>query len=571
MNNKKILSTAIFLILAKSAWAIEVEPNNDSNSANLVEAENIGQLSQGSDVDFFQITPKDNNDISITFSCDNKALASNQSARGWYLGIHDEKGQLQSSYPVTPADCAIGNSTTPTPPYSFSFARGASSKFYVSVVADCHVPIYSKNPATLNITVNDVVQTTPATQTELDDLKKEIIDAKSWFDSAKNDLNSATFILIGANANFANISNALALANDILLSAIPNATSETTINAAISTVRAATILSQSISILVSTHANYIAALNAYNENLINTVPPATANANLKTLVDDTKKITDDALTKVGEAHTELNNAISSVNNAVNADIKATQASTAVDSRSNNSCTASNTAPYKIEVNKPVINPDGGEVAKDKTKIYSGRTTANILNKKNFSFKLTNCGLNKNAALTVSLKSPIAMSIQKNQTPINIQIGDMACQVLTPETIIPTVNEEGSVIRTAKIIDSTLIAKDSASFTLAECGDSSTKISITGTKLDFVDFNPTVATTTSTTITTTDLLDSVIIPVKIGIGDFYCEGKESFYIYKSLPTANDKTYSNSLIQKKSTTSTTSATKKPFFSNGFTTIN
>jgi hypothetical protein len=620
MNNKKRLSIAILLILAKSALAIEVEPNNNSDKANPLGTENIGQLSQGSDVDFFKIEPKDNNDISITFSCDNKALASNQSARGWYLGIHDEQGQLQSSYPVTSTDCAIGNSTTPKP-YSFSFARGTSSKFYVSIVADCHVPIYSTNPANFNVTVNDVVKATPATLAEITTTSNETANAKIALTQTKTDLAAASFVLIGANAQIADITDALALTTDIVKSAISDAIPETTVNAATSAATAAKVSSWAISYwAVTTHPAFITAKAAANSPSVqanidsakagittattavtnattaladaNAVSPpvpadvtaartalATANTNkaaadntlaaaqatqtnLNTALTNATTVDTDALARIGDAYTALKNAVTVLNNTVNADIKAAQASTSVDSRSNNSCAASNTAPYKIEVNKSTSTPDGDGISTDKTKIYAGTLTANIINKKSFAFKLTNCGLNKNASLTVNVKSPIAMTIQKNQTPINIQIGDTSCQILTPDTIIPTANEEGSIVGTSKIIDSNLIAKDSTTLTLGECGDTNTKISLTGTKLDFVDFNPVATTAVSTTAV--DALDAAVIPVKISIGDFHCEAKEAFYIYKNLPTSNEKTYSNSLIQKKSTsTSITTKPISPFF--------
>ncbi|MEI7796971.1 MAG: hypothetical protein WCI06_10120, partial [Methylococcaceae bacterium] len=133
MNNIKVLSAAILLILAKSALAIEVEPNNDSAHANKLGKENVGKLNRASDVDFFSIdscvkddkkqcvkytaadetlnplnkagTEKRREDVSLSFTCNNRSAATNTSGgiatattTGWFLGIHDSNGELQETY-----------------------------------------------------------------------------------------------------------------------------------------------------------------------------------------------------------------------------------------------------------------------------------------------------------------------------------------------------------------------------------------------------------------------------------------------------------------------------------------
>ena len=60
-----------------------------------------------------------------------------------------------------------------------------------------------------------------------------------------------------------------------------------------------------------------------------------------------------------------------------------------------------------------------------------------------------------------------------------------------------------------------------------------KITLTGTKLDLENLNPPV----------TPISDSVVIPVKVDIGDFHCEGRDAFYVESDMPKIGDKTYSN----------------------------
>ncbi len=204
---------------------------------------------------------------------------------------------------------------------------------------------------------------------------------------------------------------------------------------------------------------------------------------------------------------------------------------ACDSQSKTNCTVDNSE-YNI--------------ARDVTKIYTGSlSAAKSVTTTNANFKLTRCGLNSSSTIAVKAENIDLSKALKTKTPIKIQIGSTVCQILTPDLATPADIILGNITGNAEIIDAHLIAKDSATVTLGECGSTNTKITLTGAKLDLEDFNPAVVAATTTTATTavTPISDSVVIPVKVDIGDFHCEGKEMFYIYNDKPTIGDKTYSN----------------------------
>lgn len=140
MNNLKLLSVAVLLVLAQPVSAlIEVEPNNNSSIATVLTLdgiENVGQLSNGNDVDFYSIDAS--KDISLTFACNSRAVAQNNNQYGWYLTIHDDKGELQSSYQVVPEECVTGT-TTAKGPYNFRIQKleETNRKYYLSIVGDC--------------------------------------------------------------------------------------------------------------------------------------------------------------------------------------------------------------------------------------------------------------------------------------------------------------------------------------------------------------------------------------------------------------------------------------------------
>ncbi len=193
MYNKKVLLAAILLILVKSALGIEVievESNNTSNLATELQLggiENVGQLSDGNDVDFFLVKPietKDEagaiqyNDVSLSFACNNRALASKNKLFGWYLTIHDDIGVLQSSYQVEPDECATGTSSSKGP-YNFKFPKPAlnkhEAKYYLSVVGDCRKPVFNiSNDPLISINTSDK----PATQSDIDKTKKVLADVQ---------------------------------------------------------------------------------------------------------------------------------------------------------------------------------------------------------------------------------------------------------------------------------------------------------------------------------------------------------------------------------------------------------
>ncbi len=414
MNNKKVLSSAILLLLAKSALGIEVEPNNDSKTANPLGLENVGQLSNGSDVDFFSITnscitytaddhtadpthivgmctsytaadqiadpaniegeDKYRSEISLAFSCNSRAAVG---TGGWYLGIHDSRGILQATYDVKPTDCMTGASGS-AGPYSFKFPSLRDvPTYYVSVVADCHLPIYNTSLDPLNpvISANRFVQSTPATQTDIDAAQVEITKAQTALKLAITALNTATFSMIGSNDSIAKANDAISMAQDIVNQSKPNLTAATSINAVSSTTKAVGIMANAMLVSIQRHQIFndsdtavkAAAANVTAE-LAKSAPSDTEVTRLKTIktnADDTKNsaATDDsdATAKLGEANTALANAVAILNTTVNTDTVAANAATDAGTRTNNTCTVSNNATYTItdtQISKPYENIAG---------------------------------------------------------------------------------------------------------------------------------------------------------------------------------------------------------------------
>ncbi len=297
MNNRKVLSAAILLILAKSALAIEVEPNNDSGHANKLGKENVGKLNRASDVDFFSIdscvkddkkqcvkytaadetlnplnkagTDKRREDVSLSFTCNNRSAATNTSGgiptaatTGWFLGIHDSNGELQETYPVAPADCIVSDSTQGS--FNFRFPSLDSQNYYVSVVADCAAPIYNtitdpKDPTKTIVTVNKFVTAALAKQTDIDATKAEMVLAQTAIDKAKADLDNATFAVINSNANIKNLTDALAAANNITSIASSTLTPTTNISAANSTAKATEIAAYAMQFSIYTYGQFLIA------------------------------------------------------------------------------------------------------------------------------------------------------------------------------------------------------------------------------------------------------------------------------------------------------------------------
>ncbi len=312
------------LILTRSAWGIEVEPNNDSAHANPLNTENSGKLNRASDVDFFSIdsclkdakkqcvkytvadekldathkagSDKRREEISISFTCNNRST-STASSGGWFLGIHDTNGELQETYPVKPEDCVIND--TNTVPFNFKFSTLDSPNYYVSVVSDCAAPIYNTvtdpKDATKNIvTVNKFVTAVTAKQIDIDAAKLEIPIAQSAIDFIKTDLNYAengffevtpatpatattpaveavyapAFSFINSNVNLKNMTDALALASDITNLASTTLTPATNISAAMSVSKAVEIAASAMHHSFSTFGQVLLAQDAVNNPAI---------------------------------------------------------------------------------------------------------------------------------------------------------------------------------------------------------------------------------------------------------------------------------------------------------------
>ncbi|MEI7796239.1 MAG: hypothetical protein WCI06_06330, partial [Methylococcaceae bacterium] len=170
------------------------------------------------------------------------------------------------------------------------------------------------------------------------------------------------------------------------------------------------------------------------------------------------------------------------------------------------------------------------ILRDVDKVYSGKLASKKIDAKSADLKLTNCGLNNNAVISIHTEN--VNLVDATKLPINVQIGSTACRVFTPD--LSSQNQKdaiiGSVADSSEIIDSAFTAKDSTKITLGDCGsDPKSKVTLTGSKLDLVNFNPKNAA------------DSVVIPIKVNIGEFHCETKEVFYV--TPDATGTATYSN----------------------------
>ena len=757
MNNKKLLSTAILLVLAKSALGIEVEPNNDSSKANPLGTENVGKLNRASDVDFFKIdscikdnakkcTNKRREEVSISFTCSNKSSAS---PSGWFLGVHDSNGELQETYPVKPDDCIISDKTSGA--FNFKFSSLDSQNYYVSVVADCQVPIYNtiadpKDPTKTIVNVNKFVTAALAKQADIDTAKAELLIAKKAIDDAKIDLDSASagkylikkaisetttiqtdgttittpatpdifipFVFIGSNANIQKLIDSLALATDITDIASDKLTAVTNISAAISTAKAIEIAGSALNRSIYTYGQFLFADKALKaakpeidrQDLLvkqatdalateqkkldaettrvndgntknstsNTVAKSfqdavdnaqraknTADLNKLDIVGkvqadfDTAKAEDDiAHTKLTDTLKAVDDSVKSLNDTVNANILAANTAENLGKRFDSACkdnynvgiytikdnpdneikrlediaskaqknlgleqsgqissiddmdiyvvdsdgttevpllftcsalAARQTNDWKVSiyndanglVSSTLINgsscgsvfigdkggysfklPKGSQryylavesacasstkkdcavdtaeysILRDVDKVYSGKLASKKIDATSADLKLTNCGLNNGAVISIKAENvDLAVASKLAKLPINVQIGSTACRILTPELSSKDVII-GSVIDSSEIIDSSAIAKDSTNITLGDCGGSNAKVTLTGSKLDLVNFNPNKTT------------DSIVIPIKVNIGDFKCETQEVFYITPDA-SGTGATYSN----------------------------
>ncbi len=294
MDDKKILSAAILLILAKPALAIEVESNNDSKLANKLSTENVGKLNRASDVDFFSIDSclKDNKkqcvkysaadeklnplnkagtevrreEIVLSFTCNSRVSATT----GWFLGIHDANGELQETYPVSPSDCMIDEKSQQ--PFSFRFPSLDSPNYYISVVSDCQAPIYNtitdpKDPTKTIVSVNKFITAALTTQKEIDIAKTEILNAQTSIDKANESLSAASFAVINSNANIQKLSDALALTNDVVNSASSTLTPATNITAALSTSKAISIAGFAMRYSIYTYGQFLVSDTTYKSKI----------------------------------------------------------------------------------------------------------------------------------------------------------------------------------------------------------------------------------------------------------------------------------------------------------------
>jgi hypothetical protein len=320
MNNKKVLSAAILLILTKSALGIEVEPNNDSGHANKLGKENVGKLNRASDVDFFSIdscvkndkkqcvkytsadeklntlnkagTDKRREEVSVSFTCNNRSASTITSSgiptgtgNGWFLGIHDSNGELQETYPVKPEDCIISDKTLGS--FNFVFPSLETPNYYVSVVSDCAAPIYNtvtdpKDSTKTIVNVNKFVTVALAKQTDIDAAKAELVTAQKAISYVKTDLDLAenglfvitassqttpaiyapSFLFINSNVNIKNLIDALALTNDITSLASMTLTPATNISAALSAAKAIQIAAYSMQTSIYTYGKVLIAEEA---------------------------------------------------------------------------------------------------------------------------------------------------------------------------------------------------------------------------------------------------------------------------------------------------------------------
>lgn len=192
------------------------------------------------------------------------------------------------------------------------------------------------------------------------------------------------------------------------------------------------------------------------------------------------------------------------------------------------------------------------ISRGATKVYTGKLTAKTLTAKSAKLTLANCGLNSGATIAVEATGIDFSKTMKNKTlPVKIQIGSMACQILTSDKSISTSNAILGNLISSEIIDSSLIAKDSATITVADCGSDKASVTVTGLKLDLENLNSDASVVTTATTTTTPVSSSVAIPIKVDIGDFHCEGRDAFSIDTDTPKLGDKTYKIEVVAPLST--------------------
>ena len=332
MNHQKMLSTAILLILTKSALGIEFEPNNDSNTASKLGTENVGKLNRASDVDFFLIDSCVKNDkkecvkytaadeklnslnkagmvkrreeISLSFACNSRSATG---TGGWFLGIHDSNGELQETYPVKPEDCMI--TETNKEAFSFKFpVKPEISNYYVSVVADCQAPTYNtafdpKNPEKTIINVNKFFTMSLATAEEIKSLKNDLLRIKDVIANVKKDLSKTA--VINSNANVQQLSDAFALVSSIASLASEKLTPETNITAANSVASAIEIAGFAMQVSIVTWQNFLIAEAAERKASIQIKLNESAANEAKTELDKKTSALETANTKLEDAKIAL--------------------------------------------------------------------------------------------------------------------------------------------------------------------------------------------------------------------------------------------------------------------------
>ncbi len=265
---KAKLATFFTILFATSAYAaVEKEPNNESQKANpfltqektdaltKLYSTRTGQLSKGNDTDFYSLdgcfdtktktikttcNADNNGEVALSFSCDKNADKVTGDGGGWYLGVHDVEGVLQSSYRIVSSDCKI----TPESPngFEFSFPTEFSQKYALSVVADCHDPVYSVDPTTKNIKINDVTATKllgnatdkKSTKTSIDNANKLLVTAQNRLVLSESGL--VYYYVNDYDYYLTVITNALDFAeeiyNDITIGTTPKTTITAIINVA---------------------------------------------------------------------------------------------------------------------------------------------------------------------------------------------------------------------------------------------------------------------------------------------------------------------------------------------------
>jgi|GEM_PF-2445035 len=382
MNNLKLLSTAVLLMLAQSAFAIlEIEPNNNSTLAKELKLggeENIGQLSNGNDVDFYSIDAS--KDISLTFACNSRAVAQNNNQYGWYLTIHDEEGVLQSSYQVVPEECVTGT-TTAKGPYNFRIQKleeETNRKYYLSIVGDCgttppRLPVFNVekvNDKNTIIGINGVDK--PATNKEITNANNSLNtleDTRNAFEIARQSID-VEFI----NQQISAAKNSISINGNAAarLVNVPNLLTIHTVDAVNSYTSIANVIIDNSDSKAKVNSIKVAS-DTLNRmlNSISTLP----NANMiivaiNAITNAQTVITEEQATNLRDAINNLNNLNASIDNlnAIAGDLNTTV------STIQNVCSAGNTANYTIK-----DNPDTGITPYKESNIKNNLT---VLGKEN---------------------------------------------------------------------------------------------------------------------------------------------------------------------------------------------